>query len=108
MIGGGVTSGLCVSEYCSEVFDKGIYYFAVSAYEGNGTNIKNEAVEQKEYRDTAVSMMNQAREKFLVLREKPNYEQGVATGIILRIISDDTNFGDKTQKLFAKTIQYRR
>lgn len=36
LIGGSATSGLGVSEYCSEVLDEGIYYFAVSAYEGNG------------------------------------------------------------------------
>lgn len=36
LIGGSATSGLGVNEYCSEVLDTGIYFFAVSAYEGNG------------------------------------------------------------------------
>jgi len=73
----------------------------------HSTNSKNEAEEQKEYRDTAVSMMKQARERFLALREKPDYKQGVATGIIWHIMSADAKFCDKTQKLFAKTIQYK-
>lgn len=36
LVGGSATSGLGVSEYCSEVLDAGIYYFAISAYEGSG------------------------------------------------------------------------
>lgn len=36
LVGGSATSELGVSEYCTEVRDKGIYYFAVSAYEGSG------------------------------------------------------------------------
>lgn len=36
LVGGSATSGLGISEYCTEVLDEGIYYFAVSAYEGSG------------------------------------------------------------------------
>ncbi len=36
LIGGTATSGAGVSEYYSEILNPGIYYFAISAYEGNG------------------------------------------------------------------------
>ena len=72
------------------------------------TNMKRDASEQKEYRDTAVSMMEKAQKRFLELREKPDYKEGAATGIIWHIMSADANFLVKTQKLFAQTIQYRR
>ena len=36
VIGGSATSGYGMNEYCSQILDPGIYYFAVSAYEGNG------------------------------------------------------------------------
>lgn len=36
LVGGSATSGLGVSEYCTEVLDEGIYYFGISAYEGCG------------------------------------------------------------------------
>lgn len=36
VIGGSATSGYGINEYCSQILDPGIYYFAVSAYEGNG------------------------------------------------------------------------
>lgn len=68
------------------------------------TNRKKEAEEQKEYRDTAVSMMEQAQKKFLKLREKPDYKNGIAKGIIWDIMSSDTIFMEKTRMLFAKTI----
>lgn len=36
LISGSAASGLGIDEYCTEVLDEGIYYFAVSAYEGSG------------------------------------------------------------------------
>lgn len=36
LIGGSATEGFGVSEYYSEILNPGIYYFAISAYEGNG------------------------------------------------------------------------
>lgn len=36
LIGGSATEGKGVNEFCTQVLDTGIYYFAVSAYEGNG------------------------------------------------------------------------
>lgn len=36
LISGSATAGLGVSEFCTDVVQNGIYYFAISAYEGNG------------------------------------------------------------------------
>ena len=36
LVGGSATSGLGVYEYYNDILDAGIYYFAVSAYEGSG------------------------------------------------------------------------
>lgn len=35
-IGGSVTAGAGVQEYCTGIIDEGIYYFAIIAYEGSG------------------------------------------------------------------------
>lgn len=68
------------------------------------TNMKKNVAEQKEYRDNAVSMMEKAQKRFLEMREKPDYKEGVAKSIIWDIMSNDTIFMETTQKLFAKTI----
>ena len=36
LIGGSVTAGAGVQEYCTGIIDEGIYYFAITAYEGSG------------------------------------------------------------------------
>lgn len=56
-----------------------------------------------EYRNTAVSMMKQAREEFLSLFNTMNYKNGAAIGIISSIMSNNADFLQKTQKLFSKS-----
>jgi hypothetical protein len=51
-------------------------------------------------------MMEKAQKRFLEMRENPDYKEGVAQSIIWDIMSNDTIFMEKTQKLFAKTIYY--
>ena len=70
------------------------------------TNMKKDVAEQKEYRDTAVSMMEKAQKRFLEMREKADYKEGVAKSIIGDIMSSDMIFMEKMQELFAKTIYY--
>lgn len=70
------------------------------------TNMKKAATEQKEYIDTAVSMMEKAQKRFLEMREEPDYKEGTAKNIIWNYMSADTIFMEKTQKLFEKTIRY--
>lgn len=54
----------------------------------------------KEYRNTAVSMMKQARNDFLKLFNNQNYKKGVAIGVISDILNKNEDFMKKTQKLF--------
>ena len=62
--------------------------------------------EQKEYIDTAVSMMEKAQKRFLEMREEPKYTAGIAKSVIWDIMSSDKNFMETTQRLFAKTIYH--
>ena len=66
--------------------------------------MKKNTAEQKEYIDTAVSMMEKAQKRFLEMREEPKYTAGIAKSVIWDIMSNDNNFMETTQRLFAKTI----
>ena len=70
------------------------------------TNMKKNTAEQKEYIDTAVSMMEKAQKRFLEMREEPKYTAGIAKSVIWYIMSNDKNFMETTQRLFAKTIYH--
>ena len=70
------------------------------------TNVKKNTAEQKEYIDTAVSMMEKAQKRFLEMREEPKYTAGIAKSVIWDIMSNDKNFMETTQRLFAKTIYH--
>lgn len=70
------------------------------------TNVKKNTAEQKEYIDTAVSMMEKAQKRFLEMREEPKYTAGIAKSVIWDIMSSDKNFMETTQRLFAKTIYH--
>ena len=62
--------------------------------------------EQKEYIDTAVSMLARAQKRFLEMHEEPKYTAGIAKSVIWDIMSSDKNFMETTQRLFAKTIYH--
>ena len=69
------------------------------------TDTPAEAVEKKEYNDTALSMLEKAREQFLEMRKQPDYKEGIGKSIMWSIMSADAGFMQKTQQLFAKTIR---
>ena len=52
----------------------------------------------KEYADTATSMMRQAREEFLALFKTPDYKKGSAQDVLSRIMSNNIEFVLKTQR----------
>lgn len=54
-----------------------------------------------EYRDTAVSIMEQAREKFLTLFKNAGYKKGTAIGILSDILNANASFTAYTKKLFS-------
>lgn len=53
-----------------------------------------------EYRDSAVSIMEQAREKFLAAFKSFGYKKGTAIGILADVLNEHTSFLANTQKLF--------
>jgi len=54
----------------------------------------------KEYRNTAVSLMEQAHNDFLELFNNQNYKKGASIGVISDILNKNEDFMEKTQKLF--------
>lgn len=72
------------------------------------TNRKENEKERNEYRDTAVSMMEQAKKRFLELRKNSFCQAGTAKEIIWNIMHKNVIFMEKTQKLFEKTMRYNR
>lgn len=70
-------------------------------------DMQNRVIEQVEYnyfdetyRNTAVSIMRQAREEFLGVFNSENYKKGAAVEIIASVLNKNTDFLVKTQKLF--------
>ena len=55
----------------------------------------------EDYIDTAVAMMNLARENFLVLLDSKDYQKGDGRYIISYIINKNDDFMAKTHKLFS-------
>lgn len=53
-----------------------------------------------EYRDSAVSIMEQTREKFLAAFKRFGYKKGTAIGILADVLNEHTSFVANTQKLF--------
>ncbi len=53
-----------------------------------------------EYRDSAVSIMEQTREKFLAAFKSFGYKKGTAIGIFADILNEHTSFVANTKKLF--------
>lgn len=55
----------------------------------------------KDYQETAVSIMETAREEFLAFVQNANYKKGSAKGMLADIINNNANFVAKTRKLFS-------
>lgn len=54
------------------------------------------------YKKTLTAMMEEGRKQFLSLVGTSQYRQGMAVGIMSRLINSDKDFLEKTKKLFAK------
>lgn len=65
----------------------------------NTSTIEEYDFMDREYIDTAISMMRQVREEFLTLFKTGNYKQGTARGILSGIMNSNTEFLLKTQIL---------
>lgn len=68
-------------------------------------NRKADEAEREEYRDTAISMMKEAKEKLIKMYEEPDCKKGIGKKIILNLMNSNLFFKEKTQQLFFKTIK---
>ena len=66
------------------------------------TNIKMDKAERKEYRDTAISMMEKAKEKLLKMYEKMDCKKGIGKNIIWDIMNSNVFFIEKLNNYFLK------
>lgn len=65
-----------------------------------GKNQESHYFVDDEYRNKAVSIMEQAREQLLTLFHNGGYDKGAGIGIISDILNKDKDFMEKTRKLF--------
>lgn len=77
------------------------WYFNRNGFQ-SGEKEKNKAEHfDTQYRDTAVSIMEQAKEKFLTAFKSKGYKNGTAISILSAILNENTNFVVSTRKLFS-------
>lgn len=69
------------------------------------TNMKVDEAERKEYRDTAISMMERAKEKLLKMYEETDCKNGIGKSIIWNMMNSNVFFTEKTQQLFSNVIK---
>ena len=74
------------------------WYFRRNSSQSNET--KSDYID-KEYQNTAISMMKKAREDFLAFRNETNYKKGTSIGILLDALHSNVNFMVETRKLFS-------
>lgn len=77
------------------------WYFNRNASRNEGKAHDNVKLFDTEYRDTTVSIMEQAREKFLAVFKNTGYKKGAAIGILSDIMNANAGLLTNTQKLFS-------
>ena len=86
--------------------DSAWYFKRIGMQPSKENSQDNQDMEQKDYLDqeyinTAMSVMKQAREQFLLLFGNANYNKGAMKGIVFNMINGNADFMAKTQKLFS-------
>ncbi len=77
------------------------WYFNRSGFQNEGKGQNEVGHFDTQYRDTAVSIMEQAKEKFLTTFKSRGCKKESAIGILSDILNENTNFVVNTQKLFS-------
>ncbi len=94
-------SGYILCQQTNKGFEQQYYSeFPWKAPRGRELHQENYNYMDEEYRNSAMSMMKQARKKFLELFQSAAYKSGAAKNIISHMITQDADFMAKTQKLF--------
>ena len=76
------------------------WFFNRNGSQNDGRSQERIPLFDTEYRDSAVSIMEQTRGKFLAAFKSFGYKKGTAIGIFADILNEHTSFVADTQKLF--------
>lgn len=76
------------------------WYFNRNSSRNEGKTQDRIQIHGTEYRDSAVSIMEQTREKFLAAFKSFGYKKGTAIGIFVDVLNENVRFAADTQKLF--------
>ena len=76
------------------------WFFNRSGFQNEGKTQDRVQLFDTEYRDSAVSIMEQTREKFLTAFKSFGYKKGTAIDILADVLNGNTSFVANTQKLF--------
>lgn len=76
------------------------WFFSRNGSQNEGRTQDRIPLFDTEYRDSAVSIMKQTREKFLAAFKSFGYKKGTAIGILADVLNENTSFVANTRKLF--------
>ncbi len=96
-------AGYITCQQTNKVFENpdSSWYFHRNSSQNEGKTQDKVQHFDTEYRDSAASIMEQAREKFLAAFRSPGYKKGAAIGILSDILNENASFVAKTKKLFS-------
>ena len=77
------------------------WYFHRNGSQNEGKTQDKAQLFDTEYRDSAVSIMEEAREKFLTAFNSSGYKKGTAINILSDVLNENTSFVANTQHLFS-------
>ena len=77
------------------------WYFHRNSSKNEGKTQDKSQFLDTEYRESAVSIMEQTKEKFLAAFQSSGYKKGAAISILSDIMNENTSFAANTQKLFS-------
>ncbi len=75
------------------------WYFNRNSPQNEGKTQDRDDFFDTEYKDSAVPIMEQTREKFVTAFKSASYKKGTAIGILSDILNKNKNFAAVTQKL---------
>ena len=94
--------GYITCQQTNKAFEKpdNSWYFNRNSSRNEGKTQERIQFFDTEYRDSAVAIMEQTREKFLAAFKSFGYKKGTAIGIFADVLNEHTSFVADTQKLF--------
>ncbi len=96
-------SGYITCQQTNKAFENpdSSWFFNRNGFQSEGKGQNKAEYLDAQYRDTAVSIMDQAKEKFLTAFKSMGYKNGAAISVLSDIMKENTYFVVNTQKLFS-------